>query len=199
VGHTRFIVLIGVAAVLLVAVSLFVLGAVLAAVTVWQAFQSVLTGEIGATNLTVQFLEIVSVLLKAVVFYLVGIGFYSLFIAPLNLPATLGVETLNDLESKVVSVVVVIMAVTFLEHFILWQNAPEMLQFGVAMALVTVALVLFQFHSQRAKEEAVKNTPAVEEDAQRQLFAEGEERRSLSYSTSPGAAGDNTPAERGTR
>ena len=173
------------------AAALFILGAVLATRSVWHAFQSAFSGELGSTNLTVQFLEIVSVLLKAVVFYLIGVGFYSLFIAPLNLPATLGVETLNDLESKVVSVVVVIMAVTFLEHFIQWQSAPDMLQFGVAMALVIASLVLFQFHSQRAKEESVKNTPAVEEDAQRQLFAEGEERRDLSYTIAQSGAEDS--------
>ena len=44
----------------------------------------------------------------------IGVGLYSLFIAPLNLTVSLGVETLSDLESKVLSVVVVIMAVTFL-------------------------------------------------------------------------------------
>jgi uncharacterized membrane protein YqhA len=192
VGHTRFIVLIGVGAVLMVAASLFILGTATALSVVYRAFHSALAGNIASTDLTVEFLEIVSVFLKAVVFYIVGVGFYSLFIAPLNLPAALGVETLNDLESKIVSVVIVIMAVTFLEHFIVWQNAFDILQFGTAMSLVIAALVLFQFHSQKAKEEAMRNTPAVEEDAHRQLFAEGEERRNLNYSTTGEYSGQRT-------
>ena len=65
----------------------------------------------------------------------------------------MGVETLGDLESKVVSVVVVIMAVTFLEHFIRWENAAQTLQYGAALALVVGALVAFQFYNHRAKED----------------------------------------------
>jgi uncharacterized membrane protein YqhA len=179
IGHTRFVVLLGVFAVLVVSVALFLLGAVMAVSSVWSAFGAALRGEIGSTDLTVQFLEIVSVMLKAVVFYLVGIGFYSLFIAPLNLPATLGVETLHDLESKIVSVIIVIMSVTFLEHFIQWREPLEIVQFGGVMALVIAALVLFQLHGQRAKREETKHTPAIEERAQSQLFKRGEEQRDI--------------------
>ena len=181
IGHTRFVVLVGVIAVLVISAALFLFGAGLAVWTVWNAMQQAMQGQPSSTDLTVQFLEIVSTMLKAVVFYLIGVGFYSLFIAPLNLPVALGVETLNDLESKVVSVVVVIMAITFLEHFIQWQQPLELLQFGVAFALVTFALVFFQFHLHRAKEELMKNAPAVEERAQVELFSEGRERRDIKY------------------
>ena len=181
IGHTRFVVLVGVVAVLLIASALFVFGAGLAIWTIWNAVQQTLQGQPSTTDLTVQFLEIVSTMLKAVVFYLIGVGFYSLFIAPLNLPVALGVETLNDLESKVVSVVVVIMAITFLEHFIQWQQPLEVLQFGAAFALVSVVLVLFQFHAHHSKDELVKNSPAVEERAHVELFSEGRERRDVHH------------------
>ena len=179
IGHTRFVVLIGVVAVLLTAAALFVYGAGLAVWTVWHGIQGAVSGQQSSADITIEFLEIVSAMLKAVVFYLVGVGLYSLFIAPLNLPVALGVETLNDLESKVVSVVVVIMAISFLEHFIQWQQAAEILQFGIAFSLVTVALVLFQWHAHRATEELPKQSPAVEQRAHRELFAEGRERRSV--------------------
>ena len=52
-------------------------------------------------ELTVEFLEIVSLMLKAVVFYLIGVGLWSLFVAPLNITVSLGVRTLSDLEAKV--------------------------------------------------------------------------------------------------
>ena len=173
VGRTRFVVLLAVAAVLLVSIALFVLGAGLALVAVWQAGQSLVSGNLNSTDLTVNLLEVVSTMLKAVVFYLIGVGFYSLFIAPLNLPEALGVETLNDLETKIVSVIVVIMAVTFLEHFILWQQPWETMQFGVTLALVVAALVLFQFYNHRAKEDQhALDKPAR---AQQQLFEEDEE------------------------
>jgi uncharacterized membrane protein YqhA len=164
---------------LLVAISLFLLGTIQAVESVWHAWQGVLSGDLGSTDLTVEFLEIVSVMLKAVVFYIVGVGLYSLFIAPLNLTVSLGVETLVDLESKVVSVVVVILGVTFLEHFIQWQDPVATLQFGLAMAVVIAALVLFQLYSHRTKEDQKTHNPDVQARAKRRLFEEDREQQEI--------------------
>lgn len=180
IGRTRFVVLVAVAAVLLIAISLFMFGAAMAVVTVWHAGQTLASGDLGSTPLTVEFLEIVSVMLKAVVFYVVGVGLYSLFIAPLNVTAALGVETLNDLETKVISIVIVIMAVTFLEHFILWQEAEQTMRFGITLAVVVAALVLFQFYNHRASEDQRLEDPKrTQADAQRRMFHRDEEEREV--------------------
>lgn len=170
IGRSRFIVLLAVIAVMLVAVSLFLLGTVQAVGSIWAAWQRVFGGDLNSTDLTVQFLEIVSVMLKAVVFYIIGVGLYSLFIAPLNLTVSLGVETLNDLESKVISVIIVIMGVTFLEHFIRWNEPVETLQFGGALSVVVLALVFFQRYSHQAKEDQQAHHPDVQARAQKELF-----------------------------
>lgn len=188
VGRSRLIVTLAVIAVMVIAVALFLLGTGLAIVGVWHAFRGVLRGELGSTDLTVEFLEVVSVMLKAVVFYLIGVGLYSLFIAPLNLTAALGVETLSDLEGKVVSVIIVIMSVTFLEHFIRWENPVETLQFGGALGVVVVALVLFQYTSHHAKEEQRKHDPDTQVRAQRELFQRDHERREVLPDEERGAA-----------
>ncbi len=193
IGRTRFVVLLAVVAVLLVAISLFLLGTIQAAFGVWHAWQGVLRGELGTTDLTVEFLEIVSVMLKAVVFYIVGVGLYSLFITPLNLTVSLGVETLVDLESKVVSVVVVILGVTFLEHFIQWQDPVATLQFGAAMALVIVALVLFQMYSHRTKEDQKTHNPDVQTRAKRRLFEEDREQQEIELDEVAGTQRERTP------
>lgn len=170
IGRSRYVVLLAVVAVMAVAVALFLLGTVQAAIGIWNAGMFVASGDFNSTDLTVDFLEIVSVMLKAVVFYIIGVGLYSLFIAPLNLTISLGVETLNDLETKVVSVVVVIMGVTFLEHFIRWEQPLETLQFGGALALVVAAMVFFQRYNHQAKEDQKSNNPNVQARAQRELF-----------------------------
>jgi uncharacterized membrane protein YqhA len=196
IGRSRYIVLLAVVAVMLIAMSLFVLGAIQAIVGVWDAWVGAVEGGFrrgegaaqGSTSLTVEFLEIVSVMLKAVVFYLIGVGLYSLFISPLNLTVSLGVETLNDLESKVISVVVVIMSVTFLEHFIRWEDPLQTLQFGGALALVVLALVLFQMYSHRAKEDQQSHHPDVQARAKRELFQEDHEEHTI---TSDQIAGVN--------
>lgn len=190
IGRTRFVVLLAIVAVLLVAISLFLLGTIQAVWGVWHAWQGVLSGELGSTDLTVEFLEIVSVMLKAVVFYIVGVGLYSLFIAPLNLTVSLGVETLADLESKVVSVVVVILGVTFLEHFILWKDPLETLQFGAAMAVVVGALVLFQLYSHRTKEDQKTHNPDVQARAKRRLFEEDREQQEIEPDEETGTKSD---------
>lgn len=179
IGHSRFIVLIAVAAVMLVAVSLFLLGAIQAFTSVWEAWTSIFHGDLQSTQLTIRFLEVVSVMLKAVVFYIIGVGLYSLFVAPLNITVSLGVETLADLESKVVSVVVVILAVTFLEHFVRWEEPLATLQFGGAMALVVVALVLFQRHSHQAKEEQKQHNPDEQARAQKHMFVNEDEKAEI--------------------
>lgn len=180
IGRTRFVVFLAVVAVLLIAVSLFLLGTGLALVSVWKAWAGVVHGKLGSTDLTVEFLEIVSVMLKAVVFYLIGVGLYSLFLAPLNLAVALGVETLTDLETKVISVVVVIMAVTFLEHYIRWEHPVEILQFGGALALVSVVLVLFQYFNHYAKEAQKTQRPDTQARAQRDLFRHAHEGHEVS-------------------
>lgn len=179
IGHSRYIVLLAVVAVLLVAVSLFLIGAIEAIAGIWRAWSDLITGELRATRLTVQFLEVVSVMLKAVVFYIIGVGLYSLFVAPLNITVSLGVQTLNDLEAKVVSVIVVILGVTFLEHFIRWEDAMTTLQFGAALALVVVALVVFQRAAHKAKHEQEEHHPDERAMAQRSMFRKADERAEI--------------------
>jgi uncharacterized membrane protein YqhA len=154
IGRSRLIVVVAVVAVLLCAFSLFLLGAWLALQTIWAAWSGVVQGEVGTTELTIRFLEIVTVMLKAVFFYLIGVGFYSLFISPLNVTVAMGVETLNDLETKVISIIIVIMAVRFLENFIQYEAALEVLMSAGALAVVVAALVLFKVYTNREGQEA---------------------------------------------
>lgn len=186
IGHSRYIVLLAVVAVLLVALSLFVFGAIEAVVGIGKAWKDLLSGDLGATRLTVDFLEIVSLMLKAVVFYIIGVGLYSLFVTPLNITVSLGVQTLNDLESKVVSVIVVILGVTFLEHFIRWEDPMATLQFGAAMALVVAPLVLFQRYAHKAKEEQKAHHPDEQARAQRSMFEKAQEKASITVQDEQG-------------
>jgi len=195
IGRTRYVVLIAVVAVLLVAFSLFMMGAIEAIKAVWQAWPGLLQGKTNESRLTVEFLQIVSIMLKAVVFYIIGVGLYSLFITPLNLTVSLGVETLEDLEGKVLSVVVVIMSVTFLEHFIQWKKPMETLQFGGALAIVVTSLVFFQMHSHRAKEDKKANNPDVQVRSQRELFQGNHEKHVI---TPDEVAGTNNKVDQKT-
>lgn len=180
IGRSRYVVLLAVVAVMLVSVSLFLLGTVGAVKSIlnsWGEFAA--RGEAGSTEQIVESLAVIGVMLRAVVFYLIGVGLYSLFIAPLNLTTALGVESLSDLETKVVSVVVVILAVSFLQHFVRWEQPFETMQFGLTMAAVIAALVLFQANSRRGKEFAKEHRPDVQKRAQAEMFHEDKEERTF--------------------
>jgi uncharacterized membrane protein YqhA len=153
IGRSRLIVVVAVLAVLLAAFSLFLMGAWIAVTTVWATWRDVAGGDVASTDIIIRFLEIVTVMLKAVFFYLIGVGFYSLFIAPLNVTVALGVESLNDLESKIISVIVVIMAVDFLERFI-GSDDVDVLYSAAALAVVVAALVFFKIYTNREGHEA---------------------------------------------
>jgi uncharacterized membrane protein YqhA len=169
------------------AISLFLLGAAVAMETVWSAWREVFRGDIGTTLLTVRFLEIVTVMLKAVFFYLIGVGLYSLFISPLNVTVALGVETLNDLETKIISVIVVIVAVNFLELFIDHNSGAEVLRSAAALALAVVALTVFQWQTHRAGQEHKHQHPDVLERAKLELFERRHEQHHEQVESGAGA------------
>ena len=195
-SRSRFIVIIAVVAVLLMAVTLFLLGSLQALVSLRDAWQAAFRGQTETGELTVQSLEIVATMLKAVVFYLVGVGLYSLFIAPLNITVALGIESLNDLESKLISVVVVIMATTFLEHFIRWQKPMEILQFGGAFALVVIALVLFQGTGRRADASHGGHDKKAQEHAQHEMYHTSHEHLPVKDNPGEDAGDDDSTDER---
>jgi uncharacterized membrane protein YqhA len=174
-GRTRFVVLIAVAAVMLISLSLFILGTIEALRAIWHAWDKMLSGEMKTSDLTAEFLEIVTVMMKAVVFYLIGVGLFSLFISPLNVTVALGVLTLSDLEEKVINVIVVILSVTFLQHFIEWKNPLDTLYYGAALAMVIIALMFFQHFRQRVVEEKKKEAPNLQAKAQKEMFEHDEE------------------------
>ena len=179
IGRTRFVVLIAVVAVLLVSFSLFLQGTVLAFSTLYNSWHDTIVNGIQSQrgSLAIEFLEIVSTMLKAVVFYLIGVGLYSLFISPLNLTSALGVESLADLEQKIISVIVVILGVTFLEHFVRWEEPVETLYFAGSFALAGGALVFFQrvHHGQGSD----LQQPEAKLRARRELFEHDDEQRHI--------------------
>jgi uncharacterized membrane protein YqhA len=180
IGRSRYIVLIAVVAVLLVSLTLFLLGTLNAFAVTGKAWNEALAhGEFAPTDLLIEILSVIDVMLRAVVFYIIGVGLYSLFIAPLNLTAALGVDSLIDLETKVISIVIVILAVSFLEHFVRWERPGETLNFAAALAIVVAALVVFQWNNQRAKEFEKTHRPDVQARAQSEMFQGKHEEREI--------------------
>lgn len=60
-----------------------------------------------------------------------------------SLPRFLIVRTLDDLKSKLVSVIITMLAVTFLRHTLSWDGGTDIFYFGAGIALVIYALTQF--------------------------------------------------------
>ncbi|MHB8422891.1 MAG: YqhA family protein [Leptospirales bacterium] len=175
-GRSRYLVFVAVLAVMVTAFSLFLIGAIQALEALYVAWSRVFNGEFSSHGVSMSLnLNIVSTMLEAVVFYLVGVGLYSLFISPLNVAVALGIESLTDLESKVLSVIVVIMGATFLQHFVRWKDPVGVLEFGASMAIVVFSLVAFQWLGHRITEIQKSYSLKTQNRAQHEMFHESTE------------------------
>jgi len=89
-------------------------------------------------------IEIVDLFLLATVVQVVSLGLYQLYFKQdLAVPKWLKIETLDDLKSKLVGVVITVLAVFFLGQAVTWRTGPDILYLGGAVALVIVALTYF--------------------------------------------------------
>jgi uncharacterized membrane protein YqhA len=66
---------------------------------------------------------------------------YELFIDKVDLPNWMLAHNLHELKAKLSGVIILVMAVKFMEHFIEWEKPVDMLFFGVALAIVSVTLI----------------------------------------------------------
>jgi len=79
-----------------------------------------------------------------------AIGFYELFIGDIRvrgrdvLPGWLAMHDLNELKSRVVSMIVLVLAVTFTEEAVGSPNPLQLLEFGGGITAVIIALTVFQ-------------------------------------------------------
>jgi uncharacterized membrane protein YqhA len=81
--------------------------------------------------------------LIAVGLYIFAVGLYELFIGNLVLPAWLMVKTLHEVKSRLSSIIILVMAIVFLEHLVEWNDPQATLFYGIAVAVVAGGLIAF--------------------------------------------------------
>lgn len=101
-----------------------------------------LAGEI-ASQQSAHMISLLDAFLLAVVLYIFAVALYELFIGEVKVPEWLVIRNLDDLKMKLVSVIILVMAVTFVEHLVQWEKPVDTLLFGVATALVLSSLILY--------------------------------------------------------
>jgi uncharacterized membrane protein YqhA len=149
-AHT--LVLAAVVGALLGAPALFLYGLVDVVVVIARTLAGGEVSTVGAKQLMLYFIEVFDLFLLGTVLLIMGLSLYELFIdTDLKLPARLEINSFEDLKSNLVTVVMVVLGVTFLGQVVSWDGEREILGFGIAVALVIAALNLFLFLAKRGK------------------------------------------------
>jgi uncharacterized membrane protein YqhA len=122
----------------------------------WGAYKSatVLVGiamDPAQTN-SVVFLKLMDIFLIGVALLVFAVGLYRLFIGELSLPEGLLAESLHELESKLGSLIILVMAIHLLEQFIVWGEPRSIVSMAVVFALASAAIIANNVLVNRSKD-----------------------------------------------
>ncbi|MBO9353577.1 YqhA family protein [Bordetella petrii] len=152
----RYVMLIPVIATFLGAIALIIFKTI---VLFWSVGNIIASSEginqRSGKMIAIGIIDAVDVFLIAIAVYIISIGLYSLFIDDkLVLPKWLEIKNLEDLKANLISVVIAVLSVLFLQKAVSWEGDHDILAFGVSIATVIVALTFFLFknNANRKKE-----------------------------------------------
>jgi uncharacterized membrane protein YqhA len=98
----------------------------------------------------VDVLTAVDAILLGTVLLVIGYGLYELFIdEDLSVPIWLQVHDLDDLKSKLIGVVVAIIAVIFVGVYVDVDRADEVISYGVGAGALVVGLAIFSYATRK--------------------------------------------------
>ena len=143
-SSSRYILLIAVLASFLASAALLVYSGLTVIRLVLDMFSSIQLTPDSAKELAVKFIQLVDIILLSTVLYIVALGLYELFIDEnLPTPKWLHITSLDDLKERLISVIIVMLAATFLGYVIEWDKSIAILALGLGIAVVIAAPWLF--------------------------------------------------------
>ncbi|MDX2138764.1 MAG: YqhA family protein [Chloroflexota bacterium] len=134
---TRYLAIVGIASLILAALAAFGWGLVKTV----GAVSLIVTSYGQDPHVAISLIELVEGFLIAAALLIFAVSMYGLFVGELALPDWMVASNLHELESKLSSMVILIMAVKFLEHLEEWEDPQDTVLFGVAIAVVSATLI----------------------------------------------------------
>ena len=115
--------------------------------------EAVIDSVTGKNYLKVTIVEVltaVDAILLGTVLLVIGYGLYELFVdTALEVPAWLEVKDLDDLKSKLIGVVVAIIAVIFVGVFVDTDRANEVVSYGLGAGALVTGLAIFAYATKK--------------------------------------------------
>jgi len=149
IGLTRYAVFVPALASIFGAILLMAQGSIAIVMVVIDA----VTTDLGLKETIVEVLTAVDAILLGTVLLVIGYGLYELFIdAEIEVPQWLRVRDLDDLKSKLIGVVVAILAVVFVGVFVDSNRSDDVISYGVGAGALVVGLAIFAFATRKKDE-----------------------------------------------
>lgn len=145
VEKSRYLALIGVVGLLVAAIAAFGWGFYKTGLLVYE----VTIGASASTSVIVDLVKIVDFFLIATTMLIFSASLYELFIAEVNLPDWMIAHNLYDLKSKLSSMIVLVLAVKFLEEAFLAEDAYDLMLTGIAIAVISAVLIAFSYFGKK--------------------------------------------------
>lgn len=142
-ARSRYLMLIAVLGSFAASVTLLIYGALETVITIGHTATVPISSE-NSKKLILSCIEVVDRFLLATVFYITALGLYELFIDErIKVPYWLEIHSIDDLKTKLTSVIVVVLSVLFLSEVVRWNGGTNILPLGTGIALVIAALTYF--------------------------------------------------------
>jgi uncharacterized membrane protein YqhA len=146
-GLTRYAVIVPAIASIIGALLLMAQGSIEMVVVVYES----ITTHAYLKDTVVDVLTAVDAILLGTVLLVIGYGLYELFVDPeLTVPDWLQVRDLDDLKSKLIGVVVAIIAVVFVGVFVDANRANEVLSYGIGAGALVVGVAVFALATRKS-------------------------------------------------
>jgi len=146
IGLTRYAVFVPALASIIGAVLLMAQGSLAIVMVVIDAVST----ELSLKETIVEVLTAVDAILLGTVLLVIGYCLYELFIdAGIEVPQWLRVRDLDDLKSKLIGVVVAILAVVFVGVFVDSNRSDDVISYGVGAGALVVGLAIFAFATKK--------------------------------------------------
>ncbi|CAB4927740.1 MAG: hypothetical protein F2840_00310 [Actinobacteria bacterium] len=135
------------------AVTSIVASFVLMGIGVWEVVMSIvhlIDTSVSIKLTVVAILTAVDTFLLATVLLVIGYGLYELFVDnEVKLPEWLEIRSLDDLKTKLIGVIVAILAVVFLGALVDRSDANSVMLIGAGVGAVVIGLAAFTFATKR--------------------------------------------------
>ena len=149
-GLTRYVVFVPAIASIIGAILLMGQGSL----EILKVMYSAVSSEYGLKETIVEVLTAVDAILLGTVLLVIGYGLYELFIdAEIEVPLWLRVRDLDDLKSKLIGVVVAILAVVFVGVFVDSNRSEDVISYGVGAGALVVGLAIFAFATKKSEKD----------------------------------------------